>query len=405
MIINTIDLLKGEHPKLRVKIKERLRKKLLNRNLLNRDQYSFKFNSFNLERLLLLGQKAKIDEDEILPNITDIKTRNHATWCNLPINILVNKEFVEGLAYYIGDGRLKTDRGLSTINSSIEIIKFFLNWLQKYFNADSKDIKTNIFLPYPNFNIMSEKRKWSKLLEANINFVKIKSGYKDHHKILIETYYYRTISKLVLDKIIPIIKMKCLSNKPFAEAYIRGIMAAEGSPKYNEKSHQRAIHLKMKDKIEVEYIFKLLEFLNFTPDLFFSRHDNEWIVSISGFYELKRLKEMNVFKLNIERRKKLERALSNYHHQQAKKGQVRIFYLTKLFEFERKHGKYCTAKELSKYIKRDKTRVIYVLRKLQKDRLLEGKRIIKVGRPFKFTSTKTGKEFISKKPLLAAQFY
>ena len=391
MTINAINLLKGEYPRLRVKITERLRKKLLNKN-----EYSFKFNSFNLKGLLYLGQKTKINKNEILSNIVDIKTRNRAAWSNFPMKIPIDEEFVAGIGYYIGDGRLKTSRGLSAVSIDLDTIKFFLNWLTKYFNADTKNIKINISLPRSDFNLGLEKRKWSKLLGVNINSVKRKCKYKDYHKTLVEVCYFRTISKLTLDKLIPLIKEKCSTNKHFAAAYLRGIMAAEGSPRYNEKSHQRAIHLKMKDKTEVEYICKLLQFLDFTPDLFFSKQDKGWIASITGFYELKRSEEMNIFKLNGKRKERLKGMLSNYHHQQVKKGKVKEFYLTKLFEFEKRHGKYSTAKQLSKYLKRDKTRVVTVLRKLQKNKLLSGERIIKTGRPVRFTLTEKGREFILK---------
>jgi len=321
------------------------------------------------------------------------------------MRISLDEESIEGVGYYIGDGRLKTSSGLSTPNTDIKTIKFFLKWLRQYFNAKNKNIRVNIFLPRSNFNVSSEKRKWLKLLGANINSVKRKYKYKDYHKTLIEVCYFRAISKFVLDKLIPLIKEKCLVNKHFAAAYLRGIMTAEGSPRYNAKSHQRAVHLKMKNKTEVQYVFKLLKFLGLTPSFLFSKQDGEWLVSISGFSEIKELDKINIFRSHFEKRRKLKKILSNYHHQQAKKGQIREFYITKLFEFERKHGKYCTAKQLSEYIKRDKTRIINVLRKLQRDRLLRGERVMKVGTPFKFTLTQMGKEFILKKPLSVYQLY
>ena len=95
MIINIIDILKNEYPKLRVRITERLRQKFPNKN-----EYSFQSNSFNLKRLLLLGQKVKISKNEILLNITDIKTRNRAAWCNLPMKISIDEGFIEVLGLY-----------------------------------------------------------------------------------------------------------------------------------------------------------------------------------------------------------------------------------------------------------------------------------------------------------------
>lgn len=173
-------------------------------------------------------------------------------------------------------------------------------------------------------------------------------------------------------------------------------MAAEGSVKHDEKSHQKAIHLKMKNKSEVEYVFKLLQFVGLTPSFLFSKQDNEWLTTISGCDELKKLDEMDIFKSNGERRRKFKEISSDYQHRQVKKGRVKEFYLTKLLEFERKHGEYCTAEELSKYLKRSKSRVLNVLRELRESKLVIGERIIKIGKPFKFALTEKGEEFISK---------
>lgn len=408
MTINTINLLKRDWSKLRVKITARLRKKIflhLKNKCSNTGKYPFEVNSFNFKSLLLFSQRVNIRQDEIFSNITDVKTRNRAAWCNFPSKILINEEFIEGIGYYVGDGRIKIDNGLSTINTNIETIKFFLRWIRKYFNAETKNIRINIFLPRSDFNVNYEKRKWAKLLKTDVNSIKKKYKFKNYHKTNIEVNYSRTIAKLVLDKLIPIIKEKCLTDKSSATAYIRGIMAAEGSPKHNAKSHHRSVHLKMKNKAEVKYVFKLLQFIGLTPSFLFSKQDNSWLVMISGYDELKKLDEMDIFKFNNERREKLKQILNNYHHKQAKKGQVKKFYLAKLLEFERKYKKRCTANELSKYLKRDKSRVITVLRKLQKNKLLVGERIIKTGRPFRFTLTKKGRKFILKYPLSVSQLY
>jgi len=407
-MINTINLLKEEYSKLQVRITEKLRKKIFshsNPKSRRKNGYSFKANSFNLKKLLSLGKKVKINKNEIFSNITDIKTRNHAAWCNFPLRISINKEFIEGVGYYIGDGRLKTSSGLSTVNTNIGTIQFFLGWLKKYFNAKAENIRINIFLPRVDFNVNFEKKKWSRILQTNINSIKRKYKFKKYHKTIVEVNYSRAISKLVLDKLIPIIKEKCLVNKSFAAAYIRGIMAAEGSPRYNEKSHQRAIHLKMKDKSEVQYAFKLFQFIGLTPSFLFSKQDREWLISITSFSELKELDKLNVFGSHSEKRRKLKKILSNYQHKQVKKGQVKKFYLTKLFKFEKKYKEGCTANQLSRYLNREKSRVVTVLRKLQKNGLVNGERIMKVGTPFKFTLTQAGKEFILQKSLSAYQLY
>ena len=37
----------------------------------------------------------------------------------------IDEEFVRGVGYYLGDGRMKAPRSLSTVNQNEEVIKFF----------------------------------------------------------------------------------------------------------------------------------------------------------------------------------------------------------------------------------------------------------------------------------------
>lgn len=181
MMINAISLLEEEYPKLRVKVTKELRKRLflhldnstgylaqslkisevsLRRKFFDRKGYSFK-----LCELLFLAKKAKIGGDEVFSSITDIKIGDNAFWTNLPTKISVDEEFTEGIGYYVGDGRLKTNKGLSTTNTDVKSIKFFLNWLKKYFSVDDKDVIINIYLPCLDFNVNSEKKNGQNCLK------------------------------------------------------------------------------------------------------------------------------------------------------------------------------------------------------------------------------------------------
>lgn len=355
-------------------------------------------NSFTLAELEFILQKYKISESKICKNITEIKFGRNSFWTRLPIEIFIDENFIEGIGYYIGDGRMRTDKGLSSINSDIKTAKFFIKWLEKYFNIKNDTLKINIRLPTENFDINYEKDKWSKLLgveRKNITSVKKKYKGKEHHLPQIEICYHRKISKMVLDKLIPIIKVMCLQNKDMSAAYIRGIMAAEGSVKYNEKSHAKSIFLKMKDKTEIRYLYKLLINLGITPSFLFSKQDYEWLVLITGMIDLRKLDKIDVFRLNEKRHEKFKRIIKICQHEQVKKGFVKKFYLRKLMELEEKHGKWCTALQLSKYTNRDKSRTIDVLREFQKKGFIRGRRIRKTGRPFKFTLMGEERKFIS----------
>tara|TARA_Y100000310_G_scaffold138289_2_gene137261 strand:+ start:58099 stop:59340 length:1242 start_codon:yes stop_codon:yes gene_type:complete len=369
----------------------KIREVSLRRKLLGRTGYSFK-----LTELLVLTKKADITKKELFSNINKVKIGSNSYWVELLKYIKIDQEFVEGVGYYIGDGRMKTDRGLSTRNTNVETLNFFIKWLKKYFSALKTEIRVEVLLPRTIFDTAAEKNKWSKLLNLSITSVKTKHKHEEWHKEMVEVGYFRKITKRLLDKLIPIVKKRCLNQKDLAMAYIKGIMIAEGCVKHNEKRGTRAIHLKMKDKNEVKYVFNLLRFIGLEPSFLFSRQDNEWVVTITSYDELKRLNDLKIFKFHSDRKNKLKEALKGYKHYQVKKGTVNFFYLSKLLEFEKDSGTHFTVNNLLDYINKDKNRILVVLKELQKNGFIVGERMIQTGRPFRFALTEKGKEFISK---------
>lgn len=151
----------------------------------------------------------------------------------------------------------------------------------------------------------------------------------------------------------------------------------------------------MKDKKEIKYISILLKKLNIKSDMYYSKSDNEWLVSITGVYELLKLYKINLFGLNSERKNRFDYLISSYKRKQFKKGQVTYNYLIQLSKFL-KNDKKATAPKLAKFIGRDRTRVIFVLRNLQKRGLVNGKKeLINGKKPFVFSITNVGNQLLN----------
>ncbi|MAG08416.1 hypothetical protein CMO89_03010 [Candidatus Woesearchaeota archaeon] len=167
-------------------------------------------------------------------------------------------------------------------------------------------------------------------------------------------------------------------------------MAAEGFPRYNHLTSSRTVHLKMKPKEEIEYINKLFKLLNIKCSIVCSKSDNEWISCVSGQSELRKLSDFDIFKLTKERKNRFNEMIISYKREQTKIGEVTEFYLTKLKDFQEE----ATAPKLARFIRRGRTRTINVLRGLQKEGLIEGKRIRKTGRPFVFEITEKGNKLL-----------
>lgn len=145
----------------------------------------------------------------------------------------------------------------------------------------------------------------------------------------------------------------------------------------------------MKPKKEIDYVHSLLKELGINSTIRYSKSDNEWIIYISGVYELEKLAKIGVFELTSNRNDRFQSLISSYRRKQTKVGGVNEYYLTKLMQFK-KNCEEVTAPKLAKFVGRDRTRTIYVLRKLQKEGLIEGKRIRRTGTLFMFDVTEKG---------------
>jgi DNA-binding MarR family transcriptional regulator len=312
----------------------------------------------------------------------------------------IDVDFVKGVSYYIGDGRMSAPRSLSTVNQDIKVIRFFIKWLKCYFNIKAKNIKIFIKLNKKNFNKSKIIEYYSKQLRLNskrINSVFLKSGAKKHHKVLIEVIANNKTAKKYFDNIIPKVKLKCLNNKKLAIAYLRGIMAAEGSPKFHIKSGSRAVHLKMKNEKEIKYIGILLNnLLKVKTSVLKSKSENGmWLVAISGVDELKKLNNFDIFEIESRKRIRLKIIINSYKRSQVKKGYVDIFYLSKLSLFNSKYKRPISPPEFAKLIGRDRTRISFVLRNLQRKGLVNGVRKLTRGKPYVFSITERGNKLIN----------
>ncbi len=301
----------------------------------------------------------------------------------------IDENFVKGTAYYIGDGRTKTNRGLSTVNQDSVVIKFFLKWLKEYFDIGVECTKIHIKMNVPNFSKTRIKKEFGKMLGITSNIissVKLKHGAKPHHKILIEVCANNSLAKEKFDKLIPKVKSRCIKNKKLALAYLKGIMAAEGSPKYHKESGSRNIHLKMKNEQEIKYLGNLLNnTLGIKSSVLkVNNEEGMWLITISGYYGLNKLNEWDLFEIESRKRKRFEEIVGSYKRAQVKKGDVAEFYIEKLNYFNGKMNKRLTAPELAKLLKRDRTRTIFVLRNLERKKLIKSKRRNTTGRPFEF---------------------
>jgi hypothetical protein len=169
----------------------------------------------------------------------------------IPLEIKIDTHFVEGYALYIGEGDTglsgkKQARKVRLTNAEPNVIHFFEKWMLNIF----PDIKTYslAIIPFKN-----------KELRSAINTAKIKYG-KYNKKV---KYRICADNAIIIDlilKINVIVKKECLKNKKLAKAYLRGIMAAEGTVYH--KGNFKYIRIEMKNPSEISYVKKLFSKLD-----------------------------------------------------------------------------------------------------------------------------------------------
>lgn len=67
--------------------------------------------------------------------------------------------FVAGLILYAAEGAKKDDYHIRIANTDVRIIKFFMEWLCRFFNTDKEQCKAELHL-YPTMNIKKEVLFW-----------------------------------------------------------------------------------------------------------------------------------------------------------------------------------------------------------------------------------------------------
>jgi len=233
----------------------------------------------------------------------------------LPKTIFITPEFVEGYSLYIAEG----DTGISgkhkskkmrLSSSDLPIIQFFMRWLIKYLKQRKEDFGIYIYVP-SDFIYEKFVDKISKNLGINKSQIIL---YKD--KYVTKPKFRISIGRATIMRVFyfiePLIKHYSSKNKSLAAAYLRGLMAGEGtvySGKLNKALNcfTKYVRLEMKNEKEVKFAGKLLKLLKIDYKLK-ERKDRKdhWEIYIYGNRKnFSRFGELVGFGCNENRQRKL----------------------------------------------------------------------------------------------------
>ena len=235
----------------------------------NKNKY-FKFN-----RLVRIAKDLDMPKEEVFSHIKVFFARGSSTSRELILaeELPIDEQFVEGYALYLAEGDNGSNghtipRKVRFTNSYFSVLKHFQNWLIRYFPNNSYYFK--VFIPYDKV-----------FTEEHYNYIK---NYFNLYDFQIKTkrckwkrktgFVYRICcdQAILIDLILYIestIKKLCLNEKDLATSYIRGMMAGEGTVYFNKS---RYVRIEMKNKKEIDYIYKLLKILNYQCRLTFRKN-------------------------------------------------------------------------------------------------------------------------------------
>ena len=144
-----------------------------------------------------------------------------------PNKLVIDKEFMEAIGMYLGDGKLSKDQvhlGFSSID--MDMSRFILDFFLNRFNISLSD--TTISIRFKEFN-MNILKKWSTALNVPLSKLKIQITQRTKNESC-ETQITGIILRTLFGKIIDIVLHgDFLEDSELRRAFLRGIFAAEGN--------------------------------------------------------------------------------------------------------------------------------------------------------------------------------
>lgn len=276
---------------------------------LNKNKY-FKFN-----RLLKITENIGIPKEEVFNHIEAFFAKGSRTGREviLPKELIIDEQFIEGYTLYIAEGdkgsneRTKS-RKLRFSTTEFPVLKYFQNWLVKYFPNNNYYFKVliphdKVFTEYQ-FNYI---KIYFNLDNSQIKIQECKNWKKKRYNFLYRICCDRAILIDLFFSLDKTIKNICLNDEKLAAAYIRGMMVGEGTAYFKES---RYVRIEMRNEKEIKYLHKLFRMLDFACEPYLrTERENMWSIYI-GAKQLKKFYDEIGFGVHQARQRILEAAVN-----------------------------------------------------------------------------------------------
>lgn len=257
---------------------------------------------FNLQKLISFCIDFGVSKNTLYENIAGFYMwGSHNKPVKIPLFLKIDSNFVEGYSLYVaegdtGDSGDKRSRKVRFTNSNIDLIYFFMSWLSTYFSEIT--YYGLVFLP-ENYGGKINFPKWLDVKSGNYNKI-------PKYRICMD-------NALVIDLFHEIrndLKKIVIKDEKLSSAYVKGIMAGEGTV-YNNRS--KYVRVEMKNEFEISFICKLLDVLKINYSVH-ERNNRKRMKSvyIGGRGNILRFYVVAGFGHHNERQEKLRKLVESY---------------------------------------------------------------------------------------------
>jgi len=215
--------------------------------------------------------------------------------------------FFEGLGLWQGEG--SKDKGLYFCNSCIEILLYFLRFVEERIGLPRKAFRVVLHVPRLDGLGSELKEKWSKKLAIPVkNFTSICVDPR-MNRVHVQIYFNSIVLVELLKALHEGLKPLILSRTEFAAAYLRGIFAAEGSVILRKSGVLHHVNISSGDKKTIEFLEKCFSFLGITVSKYETKGRN---LPVHGRRNFEQANNFDVYRMNPEKRAKFELGFANY---------------------------------------------------------------------------------------------
>lgn len=257
-----------------------------------------------------LREIANVSKDIFFENVDCMTAKRRANAIPFSKKLTVDEKISEWLGLLEGDGSIRKDLyDVAFSNQGANLHRFFIRVLKDKFQFPKDLLYVSLRVPRSySGDANSLKERWSRKLELESKQVKVYS--KQSLGVVADVFASSAALAWLVDEIKEKLKKMILTgSSELKQAYLRGILAAEGSVNRSGSS----VHIQMADDKEVSFIYGIIQELGLDySKLHYYQERGIQDIIIWRKVDLEKLHRMGGFGLHKEKNILLEKILNSY---------------------------------------------------------------------------------------------